>query len=101
VPCAAGHRRHQPDAPVPAGRVGILEEWEIDMPGFHALCAAGGMFFDDVWAFFAFTINWPSPEQSDPATQGAWATACAQALQLVKDVLQAPGAGGGQLPATL
>ena len=37
---------------------------EIDSPGFHALSAAGGIFFDDVWAFFAFIINWPAPEQS-------------------------------------
>jgi beta-lactamase class A len=87
--------------PFPLAVSAFSKGGEIDMPGFHALCAAGGIFFDDVWAFFAFTINWPSPEQSDPVTQEAWATACAQALQLVKDALQAPGAGGGELPATL
>ena len=59
------------------------------------------MFFDDVWVYFSFIINWPAPEQSDPATQDAWANACAQSLQLVKDALQAPGAGGQRLPATL
>ena len=59
--------------PFPLGVCSFAKGGEIDSPGFHALSAAGGMFFDDVWAFFCFIINWPAPEQSDPATQDAWA----------------------------
>lgn len=87
--------------PFPLAVSAFAKGGQIDSPGFHALCAAGGMFFDDVWVYFCFIINWPSPAQSDPATQGAWANACAEALQLVKDALQAPGSGGRRLPATL
>jgi beta-lactamase class A len=71
--------------PLPLGVSAFAKGGEIDSPGFHALCAAGGMFFDDVWVYFAFIINWPAPEQSDPATQAGWAKAGASALQLIKD----------------
>ena len=87
--------------PFPLGVSAFAKGGEIDTPGFHALCAAGGMLFEEVWVYFGFIINWPAPEQSDPATQAAWAKACAEALQLVKDSLGAPGSGGGRLPATL
>ena len=45
------------------------------------------MFFDDIWVYFAFTINWTAPEQSDPTTGAAWVAASRRALQLVKDAL--------------
>jgi beta-lactamase class A len=79
--------------PLPLGVSAFAKGGEIDSPGFHALCAAGGMFFDDVWVYFCFIINWPAPEQSDPATQAAWAKAGGQALQIVKDALAAPQSG--------
>ncbi|MGI9051076.1 MAG: serine hydrolase [Ilumatobacteraceae bacterium] len=88
--------------PLPLGVSGFAKGGEINEPGFHALCAAGGMTFDEVWVYFAFLINWPAAAQDDPATQAAWAIASANALQLVKDSLAAPTSGGfaGQLPAT-
>ena len=45
------------------------------------------MFFDDVWVYFCFTINWEPPAETDPATVGGWAAASSRALQLVKDAL--------------
>jgi len=87
--------------PFPLGVSAFAKGGEINTPGFHALCVAGGMFFDDVWVYFSFIINWPAAEQSDPATQAAWAEAGAAALQLVKDSLAAPtNCTGGLLPAT-
>jgi hypothetical protein len=51
------------------------------------VCAAGGFFFDDIWVYFCFTINWTAAAETDPATVGAWAAAGRAALQLVKDTL--------------
>jgi beta-lactamase class A len=73
--------------PVPLGVSAFAKGGSIDYPGFHAVCAAGGMFFDDVWVYFCFTINWEAPAQTDPATVGGWAAASSAALQLVKDAL--------------
>jgi beta-lactamase class A len=73
--------------PVPLGVSAFAKGGSIDVPGFHAVCAAGGIFFDDVWVYFCFTINWDAPAESDPATVGAWAAASSRALQLVKDSL--------------
>jgi beta-lactamase class A len=73
--------------PVPLGVSAFAKGGAIDIPGFHAVCGAGGMFFDDVWVYFCFTINWTAPAQTDPATVFAWAAASSQALQLVKDAL--------------
>jgi beta-lactamase class A len=86
--------------PLPLGVSAFAKGGEIDAPGFHALCAAGGMYFDDVWVYFSFVINWPAPEQSDPATQAGWANAAAEALQRIKDSLAAPPSEG-RLPGTL
>ena len=76
--------------PVPLGASAFAKGGSVDVPGFHAVCAAGGMNFDDVWVYFCFTINWTDPAETDPATVVAWAAAASKALQLVKD-------GTGQL----
>jgi len=73
--------------PLPLGVSAFAKGGAIDIPGFHALCAAGGMFFDDIWVYFSFTINWTAKAQTDPATVAAWAAAASRALQLVKDSL--------------
>ena len=73
--------------PIPLGVSAFAKGGEINIPGFHALCAAGGMFFDDVWVYFASTINWTAPDQFDPTTAAAWVAATRRALQLVKDAL--------------
>ena len=41
------------------------------------------MFFSDRWVFFALTINWFDPAETDPDTVAAFATAVKQALNLV------------------
>jgi beta-lactamase class A len=74
--------------PFPLGVSGFAKGGSIDIPGFHALCAAGGMFFDDTWVYFCFTVNWTAAAESDPATVGAWAAAGSRALQIVKDALE-------------
>jgi len=75
--------------PVPLGVSAFAKGGAIDVPGFHALCGAGGMFFDEVWVYFCLTINWDAAAEVDPATVEAWAAAGSRALQLVKDALSA------------
>jgi len=73
--------------PVPLGASAFAKGGSIDVPGFHAVCAPGGMFFDDVWVYFCFIINWKAAAEQDLATLAAWAAASSRALQIVKDAL--------------
>jgi beta-lactamase class A len=73
--------------PVPLGVSAFVKGGQIDVPGFHALCAPGGMFFDNRWVFFCLTINWFAPAGTDPATVGAYLAASSNALQIVKNAL--------------
>ncbi len=75
--------------PTPLGASAFAKGGSVDVPGFHAVCGAGGMTFDDTWVYFCFTINWNAAAETDPATVGAWAAAASRALQLVKDALAA------------
>ena len=75
--------------PFPLGASSFAKGGSIDVPGFHALCVPGGMFFDDVWVYFCFTINWRAAAEQDPATVAAFAAATGKALQIVKDSLAA------------
>ncbi len=73
--------------PVPLGVSAFAKGGSIDVPGFHALCAPGAMFFDEVWVYFCFIINWKAAAVVDPATVAAMAAASSQALEIVKDAL--------------
>jgi len=73
--------------PVPLGVSAFVKGGSIDIPGFHALCVAGGLFFNNRWVFFCFTLNWTAPAETDPATVAAWAAAVHQALQIVISAL--------------
>ena len=73
--------------PLPLGVSAFVKGGSIDVPGFHALCVPGGMFFDDRWVYFSLTINWYSQAQTDPQTVAAFAQAASAALALVKDAL--------------
>lgn len=73
--------------PVPLGVSAFVKGGSIDIPGSHAVCAPGGLFFDDRWVFFCFTINWPAPGETDPDTVIAFATAVRQALNITVDAL--------------
>ena len=75
--------------PMPLGVSAFTKGGSIDVPGFHALCVPGGMFFADRWVYFCLTINWTAAAETDPATVQAFAGAASQALQLVKDTLSA------------
>jgi beta-lactamase class A len=75
--------------PTPLGASAFAKGGSVDVPGFHAVCGAGGMTFDDTWVYFCFTINWEAAAEQDPATVAAWAAASSRALQLVKDALAA------------
>jgi beta-lactamase class A len=73
--------------PLPLGVSAFAKGGSIDVPGFHAVCGAGGMLFDDIWVYFCFTINWTAADQFDRTTVAAWADASSRALQIVKDAL--------------
>lgn len=68
---------------VPLGATGFGKGGAIDVPGFHALCIGGGMFFSNRWVFFAMTINWDAPALHDPATDAAFEQAIRSALKMV------------------
>jgi beta-lactamase class A len=73
--------------PVPLGARGCLKGGSIDIPGFHCVSVAGGMFFNDRWVYFGFIINWNSAEETDPSTVVAFAEASGQALALIFNAL--------------
>jgi beta-lactamase class A len=58
-----------------------------ELPGFHALCVPGGMFFDERWVYFCLTINWYAEAETDPNTVAAFAAAARRALEMVKEAL--------------
>jgi beta-lactamase class A len=72
---------------VPLGATGFAKGGSIDVPGFHCLCVAGGMFFSNRWVFFATTINWDAPEVSDPTTVSAFLEAVSRAFTMVFEAL--------------
>ncbi len=72
---------------LPLGVSAFVKGGSIDVPGFHALCVPGGMFFDDRWVYFCITVNWDAPAETDPNTVKAVAAAASRALALVKAVL--------------
>jgi beta-lactamase class A len=73
--------------PLPLGVSAFAKGGSIDTPGFHAVCAPGGMLFDDRWVYFSLILNWPSPLETDPKTVTAFTAAGSQAMKLVKDAL--------------
>jgi beta-lactamase class A len=72
---------------VPLGATGFGKGGSIDVPGFHALCIAGGMSFSNRWVFFATTINWDAAALNDPTTVAAFAQAVSSALKMVYEAL--------------
>jgi len=75
--------------PVPLGVTACLKGGSIDVPGFHALCVPGGMFFDDRWVYFCLMHNWTAAAEVDPNTVMGFAGACSRALATVKAALAA------------
>lgn len=75
--------------PVPLGVSAFVKGGNIDVAGFHALCAPGGMLFDDRWVYFFLAINWYAKAETDVETSSAFAAAGSRALTLVKEKLSA------------
>jgi len=73
--------------PVPLGASVYAKSGNADTPGFHARAFAGGMFFDDRWVYFAFLLNWYSPEGDDPHTVEKLFAAIREALKRVREAL--------------
>ena len=61
--------------PLPLGVSAFCKGGSIDVPGFHAICAPGAMFFDDRWVYFCLTINWEAKAETDMETVAAFAAA--------------------------
>jgi beta-lactamase class A len=74
---------------VPLGARAFAKGGSIDIPGFHCVCIAGGMFFDNRWVYFSFIINWDASAEADPDTVVAFASATGRALELVFKALSA------------
>src|SRR5262249_37193163 len=51
---------------IPLGATAFAKGGSIDVPKFHALCAAGAMSFNGRWVYFATIINWYAPAGTDP-----------------------------------
>jgi beta-lactamase class A len=75
--------------PVPLGVSAFVKGGNIDVAGFHALCAPGGMLFDNRWVYFFLAINWYAKAETDVETSSAFAAAGSRALSLVKEKLSA------------
>ena len=73
--------------PVPLGVSAFMKGGSIDVPGYHAVCVPGGIFFDGRWVYFCMTLNWTAAAETDPATVGAFVTACSRALAMVKEAM--------------
>ena len=73
--------------PMPIGVSAFCKGGSIDVSGFHAVCAPGGMFFDNRWVYFCLTINWTAKAETDPATVAAFAAAGSKAMALAKQAL--------------
>jgi beta-lactamase class A len=73
--------------PLPLGVSAFVKGGSIDVAGFHAVCAPGGMLFDDRWVYFCLTINWHAKAETDIDTVKAFAAAASRALTMVKEAL--------------
>jgi beta-lactamase class A len=73
--------------PLPLGGSAFCKRGSIDVPGFQAVRAPGGMVFEDRWVYFAFIINWQAAAVTDPQTVAAFVKAAGQAMTIVKDAL--------------
>src|ERR1700722_1130149 len=75
--------------PLPLGVASFCKGGSIDLTGFHAICAPGGMCFDDRWVYFFLAYNWYAEAETDPGGAAAFVGAASRALQMVKDALAA------------
>jgi beta-lactamase class A len=74
--------------PLPLGGSAFCKGGSIDVAGFHAVCAPGGMLFGDRWVYFAFILNWDAAAETDPKTVAQFVGAASQAMNIVKAQLE-------------
>jgi beta-lactamase class A len=75
--------------PLPLGLSAFCKGGSIDIPGFHAICVPGAMFFDNRWVYFCLAINWYAAASIDHATVNAFLAAGSRAPATVKAALSA------------
>jgi len=75
--------------PLPLGVSAFCKGGSIDVSGFHAVCAPGGMLFNDRWVYFSLAINWYAKAVTDVETVNAFAAAASRALTMVKEAVSA------------
>jgi beta-lactamase class A len=75
--------------PLPLGGRAFCKGGSIDVPGFHCVCAPGGLFFNNRWVYFAFVINWYAPAETDPNAAAAFAGAASEAMTIAFNALSA------------
>jgi beta-lactamase class A len=68
---------------LPLGVTAFAKGGSIDVPGFHALCAPGAMYFNGRWVYFATIINWYAPGETDPETMQRYLVAAQRAFMLL------------------
>ena len=68
---------------IPLGASAFLKGGSIDAGSSHALCLAGGMFFEGRWVYFTTMINWEKDVETDLETVNGFAAAVKQAFELV------------------
>lgn len=73
--------------PFPLGASVFGKAGYFDLPGQHARCIAGGMYFPDRWVYFAMILNWDAAESEDPATVAAYFQATRETIERVQNTL--------------
>jgi beta-lactamase class A len=73
--------------PLPLGASVYAKSGNADVPGFHARSIAGALFVSNHWVYFAFIINWFTPEAEDPETVAKFFAAINTALSLIMNSL--------------
>ena len=71
--------------PLPLGVSAYAKSGDADVPDFHARSIAGGLFFSNRWVYFAFVLNWYTPNADDPKTVRKLFSAINRALTLVRN----------------
>ncbi len=69
--------------PFPAGATAYAKGGSIDVPGFHAVCIPGALFFNGRWVYFAGTLNWTAAGTTDAPTAARFVAFMRDVLALV------------------
>jgi beta-lactamase class A len=73
--------------PFPLGASVFGKAGYADVPGAHARCIAGGIYFPDRWAYFAMILNWDAEQGDDPETVKAFFSAIRRSIALLQERL--------------